>query len=207
MAVTYPLTIPTITSPRSIAFRQVNAITLSQSPFTFQQQSIAHTGQRWEADINLPPMKNARARLWIAWLSSLKGYRGTFTMGDPVGAIAEGEAGGIPVVAGAGQTGSELGINGASTSQTDWLKAGDYIQLGSGSTATLHMSLNDVDTDSGGAATIDIWPDIRTAPTDNAAVVVANTAGLWRLNSNQINWDVNQSSIYGISFTAVQAIV
>ena len=207
MAVSYPLTLPTITSPKSISFRQINAITLSQSPFTFQQQAISHTGQRWEADINLPPMNNARAKLWIAWLSSLKGYRGTFTMGDPVGAIAEGEAGGSPLVAGSDQTGNEINVDGASTSQTDWLKAGDYIQLGIGATATLHMSLNNVDTDIGGAAIIDLWPDIRTAPTDNAAVVVANTVGLWRLNSNQINWDVNQASIYGISFTAVQAIV
>ena len=206
MAISYPLSLPTTVGIRAISLRQVNAVALSQSPFTYKQQAISHVGQRWEADISLVPMKATLAREWIAWLSSLKGYRGTFTMGDYSGATAQGEAGGTPIVAGASQTGSTLDIDGATTTQTGWLKAGDYIQLGTGATATLHMNLTDADTVAG-ATTLDLWPDIRTAPADNAAVTVANTVGLWRLNANQVSWDVNSASIYGLNFTAVEAIV
>jgi hypothetical protein len=39
---------------------------------------------------------------------------------------------GTPVVNGASQSGSSLVVDGAATSQTGWLLAGDYIQLGTG---------------------------------------------------------------------------
>lgn len=207
MATTYPLTFPTHTGIRSITLRQANVVALSHSPFTFKQQAISHAGQRWEADIALLPMGNADAKAWIAWLSSLKGQRGTFVMGDPTGATPLGSAGGSPLVNGANQTGSELVLDGATVSQTGWLKAGDYVQLGAGSSSTLHMVLADADSDVSGNVALDIWPDMRTPPVDNAAVVVSSAKGLWRLNTNLISWDVNVMSRYGITFNCVEAIV
>lgn len=205
MTISYPLSLPTVTGRRTITFRQVNAVALTQSPFTFKQQAIQHTGQRWEADVTLPPMSVGEAKVWIGWLSSLKGQFGTFTMGDPVGGTLSGVGGGTPLVNGADQTGDELVIDGAPASTTGWLSAGDYIQLGSGDTSRLHMVLVDVDTDAGGNATLDLWPSVRIAPIDNAAVTISNTVGLWRLNSNSMMWDINVASQYGMSFTAVEA--
>lgn len=206
MAISYPLTLPTATGIKAVTLRQVNQNSLTQSPFTFKQQTIAHTGQRWEADIMLPPMSEADARVWIAWLSSLKGFFGTFLMGDPTGSTPQGSAGGTPLVNGASQTGAELVIDGATPSQTGWLKAGDYVQLGSGSSTSLHMQLVDADSDGSGNVTLDLWPNVRVAPADNAALTVTGCVGQWRLNSNEMMWDVNQASIYGISFSAVEAI-
>lgn len=206
MAITYPLTLPTSVTARNVTFRQVNAVALSQSPFTFQQQAVAHTGQRWECDFMLPPMARVTAADWIGFLSSLKGQLGTFLMGDPAGQAALGEAGGTPLVNGASQTGDELIIDGASTSQTDWLKRGDYIQLGTSGSTALHMVMKDVDTNSSGDAILDLWPSIRTAPADNAAVTVSATKGRWRLAANQMSWDINSASHHGLSFTAIEAI-
>lgn len=227
MAISYPLSFPDYTGITHITLRQVSAAKLTESPFTFKQQSIVHTGQRWEADVSLPPMKAEDAKKWIAWLSSLRGTRGTFLMGDPTGATA---AGSLPTllptlildfvngayntitdgvyayVNGSNQTGGSLNISTSAISTTGFLLAGDYIQLGSGSTTSLHLVLQDVDTDSAGDATLELWPDVRTAPVDEATVTVTNPQGLWRLSTNQFMWDINSASTFGIMFTAVEAV-
>ena len=206
MAISYPLTLPSHTGIAQIDFRAINTVGMSMSPFTYAQQVVAHSGQRWEADITLPPMKRADAEQWIAWLISLRGQLGTFTLGDPTGAIPRGSAGGTPVVNGADQVGGTLAIDGCTASQTGWLKAGDYIQLGSGSTATLHKVFQDADSDGSGNVSLDIWPYIRSAPTDGSTVVTSNTVGKFRLASNEQNWSINEASIYGMTFGAVEAI-
>lgn len=199
-------TLPTATGFQSISIRQAQRVRLTDSPFTFVQQVLSYAGQRWEADITLPPMKHTAAREWIAFLSQLHGPTHTFTMGDPLGATAAGEAGGTPLVAGASQTGATLNVDGCTVSQTDWLKAGDYIQLGTGADARLHMVTADVDTDGTGAATLTLWPDITTAPSDNDSVIVSDTVGAWRLASSTIGWDANEASVYGLTFSAVSVV-
>ena len=85
---------------------------MSMSPFTYQQQAVAHAGQRWEVDVTLPAMNRADAEQWVAFLVSLRGRFGTFTLGDPVGASPRGSAGGTPLVNGASQIGGTLNIDG-----------------------------------------------------------------------------------------------
>tara|TARA_R100000655_G_scaffold44042_1_gene80633 strand:- start:4030 stop:4368 length:339 start_codon:yes stop_codon:yes gene_type:complete len=112
MAITYPLASPTHVKPSNITFRAVNTVGMSMSPFTYQQQLVAHAGQRWECDVTLPAMSRADAEQWVAFLVSLRGRFGTFTLGDPVGASPRGSAGGTPLVNGASQTGGTLNIDG-----------------------------------------------------------------------------------------------
>ena len=210
MAISYPLSLPTVSGIAQINLRAVNAVGISESPFTFKQQIIEHSGQRWEADVSMPPMQRENAERWISFLVSLNGVRGTFLLGDPNAATPRGSASttpGTPVVNGAGQTGDSLTIDGCPNNATGYLKAGDYIQLGGGSSATLHKVLSDVDTNGIGQASLDLWPYIRNAPADDSTVVVSNAKGLFRLGSNQTDWSINQAAIYGITFSALEAIV
>jgi len=209
MAISYPLSLPQTTAIRQVDLRAINAVAISRSPFTFGSQVHAYAGQMWQADITLKPMRRADAEQWIAWLISLRGQYGTFLLGDPLGCTPRGLAStlaGTPVVNGAGQTGGSLNITGASRNKTGWLLAGDYIQLGSGSSSTLHKVLQNVNTDGSGNATLDLWPHIRTAPANGSTVVVSNARGLFRLSSNEQSWSVNEASIYGITFGAMEAL-
>ncbi len=205
MAITYPLSLPNanIAKVRMVAN---DIVGVSQSPFTAAQQVYRYTGQFWEADITLPPMKRADAEYWISFLMKLNGPYGTFLLGDPNGQTARGVATGTPLVNGAGQTGNELITDGWTNSTTGILKAGDYIQIGTGLTSRLYKVLDDVNSNGSGAATLTIWPDLRTAPADNAAITVANPKGLFRLNSAQTTWDINEASIYGMTFGAREAL-
>lgn len=205
MAITYPLSLPNanIAKVRMIAN---DVVGVSQSPFTAAQQVYRYTGQFWEADVTLPPMKRADAEYWISFLMKLNGPYGTFLLGDPNGQTARGVATGTPLVNGGSQTGNELVTDGWTNSTTGILKAGDYIQIGTALTSRLYKVLDDVNSDGSGNATLTIWPDLRTAPADNTAITVANPKGLFRLNSAQTTWDINEAAIYGMTFGAREAL-
>jgi hypothetical protein len=64
----------------------------------------------------------------------------------------------------------------------------------------------DADTDGSGNATLTLWPNVRTAPSNGATVTVQSAKGRWRLAGNESEWSVNEASIYGISFSAMEAI-
>lgn len=207
MTVSYPLSLPSSAGIAEIKMTAENVTVMTRSPTSRVQQVLAYPGQQWMATVSMPPMDRDDAEEWVAFLMALKGSAGTFTMGDPTGVTARGEAGGSPLVNGASQTGGTLMIDGATTSQTNWLKAGDYIQLGDASDPDLHKVLCAADTDVGGATTLDIWPDLRSSPADNAAVTVSNTKGLWRLAGGSQSWSYSASQVmYGLMFFAVEAI-
>jgi len=209
MAISYPLSLPTSIGIASITLGAENAVAISQSPFTYSQQIVQHPGQRWTASVSLPPLRRDLMEPWVAFLLSLKGQYGTFLLGDPNCATPRGSASvtpGTPVVKGASQTGDELDIDGLPTSVTGYLLAGDYIQLGTAGTSTLHKILTDVNSNGSGEATLDLWPSIRTAPLDNATVVVSAAKGKFRLANNIQQWEINNMSNYGITFDCVEAI-
>ena len=209
MAISYPLATPTNKTIQQVAFFARNTVAISQSPFTYSQQVHKWTGQRWEADVTLPPMKRADAEEWISFLVKLKGSYGTFLLGDPNAATPMGTASsspGTPVVNGASQTGNTLNIDGVPASQTGDLKAGDYIQLGSGSSARLYKVLDDADSNGSGEVELTIYPDLRSSPSDDSTVVVSNAVGLFRLTTPTHNWAISMDGFYSLSFGASEAI-
>lgn len=202
MAITFPLALPTEPSPSRIRFTPYAMVSVGVSPFTGHQQVYEHQGQLWKLDFDLPPMQRADAEEWIAFLLSLNGRYGTFAMGDPAGATPRGVATGTPLVKGASQTGKVLLTDGWTISTTNIMRKGDYIQLGT----SLHKLMKDVNSDSGGNATLDIWPRLRASPADNATITVSNCKGLFRLTKNEMVWEISVGLEYGFSIEAVEAL-
>ena len=218
MAITYPLTMPTVTGMARISLRAINGTLLTRSPFTFKEQVQTFGAQRWEADISLPPMKRAAAETWIAWLMSLKGQRGTFYLSDPTAYTPRGSARDTNTIEVFNNGDTIVPANDTIYFDTDqdnvtgYLKAGDYIQLGIGADGTqhLHKVLQDVNTDENGGCEVVIWPNIRRVAhkvDDYADIKVQNTAGIFRLNSSETTWDINQAQTYGLNFSAVENII
>jgi len=211
MAITYPISLPTDSSaqPTQTTFRIVRAISKSQSIFTGAQQVYQYPGEWWEAEITMPPMKHALAREWIAALTSMRGYVGQMYLGDWDARTARGTASssaGTPLVNGASQTGNSLIIDGATASQTGYLKKGDYIQIGSGLTQRLHMVVEDANTDGSGNSTLSIEPALRSSPDNNTAITVANTKGVFRLVGS-FEWTANSISTYGFTFAVKEYLL
>jgi len=385
MDLSSPLNTPTNIGIANITLSAENAVAISQSPFTYQQQVVVHPGQRWAASISLPPMKRQDAEYWIAFLLSLKGQIGTFLLGDPncvnaqgaasarrnllarteqfenaywsktnasvvpdsivapngtttadtlidntvssvhviyklltfvsgttytlsiyakqqsdrnlrvllpdtafganssavfnvtTGAVIStgvdittttepvgdgwfrfsisktatisangdirfnllsppstityvGDGSGVyiwgaqleigsapteyqgviasydPLVNGGSQVGDTLVIDGCSPNAVGFLLPGDYIQIGSSTTAQLYKVLTQVDTDASGNATLDIWPNLRSSPADNAVLTFINAKGRFRLKDNVTQWGINEISSYGITFDCVEVL-
>lgn len=194
MALNYPLSTPTTIGIESIELRAVNAVVVSQSPFTYKQQVISHGGQKWEASVTIPSVHRDKAAEWKALLVGLKGQVGTFLLGDPDYATPQGTVSSCTLTGNAGD-------ESVSVVMTGTLKAGDYIQLGSGSSAKLHQVLLDQD----GDGNLEIWPSLRSDYA-GATVVFNNPKGVFRLSNNVTSWSINNASIYGISFEAVEAL-
>jgi len=194
MAISYPLNTPTTIGIESIELRAVNAVATSQSPFTYKQQVVSHTGQKWEASVTIPSVRRDKAAEWKAMLVALKGQAGTFLLGDPDYASPRGTVSSCSVTGNAGDETVDVTMTGS-------LLAGDYIQLGSGSAAKLHQVL----IDQTGDGQLEIWPALRSDYSSQTAVT-DNPKGVFRLNQNISSWSINNASFYGISFEAVEVI-
>lgn len=203
MAISYPLSLPSNIGMASIELRANNVVAVSQSPFTLKHTVHAYDGQAWEADITLPPMNRDDAESWIAFLMSLKGRYGTFLLYDPAAKTPRGTMRDDDITHVDGDAGDDTISLNATSGKT--LKAGDYIQIGTNSDATLHKVLVDF-TATGSNADLEIWPKLRTDREDVTSVSVQSAEGLFRLSDNMTAWSVNDASFYGISFGAMEVV-
>lgn len=194
MAISFPLSTPTTIGIESIELRAVNAVATSQSPFTYKQQIVSHGGERWEASVTIPSVRRDKAAEWKAMLVSLRGPVGTFLLGDPDYATPRGTVESCVLSGNAGDSTVSVVMTGT-------LLAGDYIQLGTESSAKLHQVLVDQD----GDGNLEIWPSLRSDYTDET-VITSSPKGVFRLKENITSWSINNASFYGISFEAVEAI-
>jgi hypothetical protein len=203
MAITYPLALPTTAIPKAIKFSPVAVVAQTVSPFTLQEEVFEHQGQMWAAQVQLPSMIGADGEAWAAWKLALNGSFGSFLMGDPVNTSPSGTGGGAPIANGAATTGAkEFNTKGWNPSETV-LKAGDWIQLPN---YRLHKILVDVVSDGGGDATLDIFPRLRDDLDDAAVLILSNTVGIWRMTDDAMTWDIGEAQIYGVNFSAREAL-
>jgi len=170
---------------QNMTMRLRSATSISTSPFTYDQQTFQHQGVRWEAEVTLPPLTRADAKQVEAFFASLRGQGQTFTMGNPlhnvtaVGTITSGSRNTTSV------TGSVAGA-----------VAGDYFELN----GALYIITEIAE------STFDIMPPLRTAITSATSMDFTLPQGNWRLASNEIEWNINQASLYGFTFACVEAI-
>jgi len=168
----------------SMTMRLRSATAISQSPFTYDQQVYQHQGVRWEAEVQLPPLKRAEAKQVEAFFASLRGQANTFTLGNPLHNTTA--------------TGTGTGAVNATTITGSFTGAvaGDYFEIG----GALYIV-----TEVNSASSIDIMPPLRVAAS-SSPLDFTLPKGTWRLATNEIGWSINQASLYGFTFACVEAI-
>ena len=192
MAISYPVSTPTDIGIADIQLSATNAVAVSKAPFTFATQVHAYSGEMWSASVTIPTVRKELAEPWVAFLLSLRGQYGTFLLGDPNRTTPQGTASSASI------TGS-TGDRSVTVSMVGTLLAGDYIQLGSGSSARLHKVL----VDKSGSGTLEIWPALRSNYSSSSATLT-NAKGVFRLASNSTQWGIGSSSAYSIQFDAME---
>ena len=205
-APTYPLNHPATPAFRNSSWRLVRQNAMAESPFTGQQQVFEYDYALWTAEISLPPMIRSQAAAWEAFFMKLHGRVGTFLLGDPDAQSAQGSITGSNTLSANASVGDfTLTISTGQNSITGIFKAGDYIQLGSGASSKLHMVVDDANSNSSGIVSVQIEPKVKVAVSSSAAIVVSNPRCLMRMTSDELGWDADHVSKYGITFACTEA--
>lgn len=207
MSITYPITLPTSPGFSKAKFTMESAVALSESPFTFEQQTYVHQGQRWRVMISLPKMRRSQAAAWIAAMAQLNGRAGTFLLGDPDAKSPQGQGTGAPEVSpGADAMGQNtVRTAGWTAGITGILKAGDHIGFGTGSDSRMYMLVQDATSDGSGNATLTVWPNLRRASVNGESVFLTYPKTQFRLDA-PFAWDADEVSTFEVSFSATEAL-
>lgn len=167
-------------------------------------QTSALPGDKWTATITFTNRQGAEARTIWAFITSLRGRSGRFWFSPFDHPVPEGAAGGLPMVKGSGQTGSELIIDGCTGNTTGWLLAGDYFQVGN----ELKLITEDIDTDASGNAVLKFVPPLRTSPADNAPIITSNPSCVMMLSDDQqARQQVQPGHIYALTMACEEALI
>lgn len=199
MTISFPLTFPT-TGIREIVFTPRKVVGVNTAPDSLVAQTYEWPGERWEAQVTPPPLARQDGEAFAAFLVSLRGPVGSVLLGDPAGATPLGSASatpGTPQVDGAHSARSRtLALKTGLGTVANYLRAGSWLSLGTGSSRRLHKILVDVSLDSSGKATLDIWPSLRSAVSNNAPVYLSSTTGKFMLNTSAPQYTIDVGSMF-----------
>tara|TARA_A200000159_G_scaffold82262_1_gene76033 strand:- start:90 stop:683 length:594 start_codon:yes stop_codon:yes gene_type:complete len=197
MPVTFPRTFPTVNGSSIIekmTIRQVNAVAVQQSPYTYQQQIQDFGGQRWEAEVTIRPLAHAEALAFQGFLASLQGQKNTFLLGNPI-ATSNNASNDIRLSSSHDAGDSTLAVL---VNTFHEASAGQFFSISD----RLYMFLEDVDAN----GTYDITPPLRSDASAYSNCVTNLPKGTWRLASNKIDWDISKAGLYSFTFACVEAL-
>ena len=208
----FPLPSPTTYGVGTLSWSAVSNDAYGRAPFTLDLIKQIFDGRMWAGTLTIVPLKDADGRALSAWLTALRRAgtnAGTFLLGDPAASEPLGSAKdtpGTPIVSGADQTGEALNVSGLPNNATGYLLAGDYVQLGTGATSRLYKTLDDVDADGSGLATMNLWPPVRSAPANGATITVSDPVGLFVSPSAVSTWQNRPGFYTGITIDVAEVV-
>lgn len=199
MTIVYPLTIPG-DFISNILWREVHTVGRSVSPFTASIQKQVFRGQYWAASITWAPLNSDEGEELGAILSALFGPEGTCVIPDVMNPTPRGAASDVTLqtalaVDGGDQVGRVLNIKNAPPSITNYLIAGDKIQIGPNTRPRLYKVLQPVNTQVDGTAQISLWPNLKPN-FNNDPVSIVNPLGFFELVDNRLEYSVESPDIF-----------
>jgi hypothetical protein len=195
------LTFPSIVPMRTEWALESNTQSFN-SPLSRSIQTRELTGSRWLANMIFTDLSNTEARVLAAFLAQLRGQSGRFFLFDHSHSSPRGVGTGSPLVNGASQTGTSLITDGWTPSQTNIMRAGDYVEFNN----ELKMVVADVNSDGGGNATLTVEPPMRSSPANNAVITVTQaTATMMLQDDAQARWVNRPGTFSSFSVSAVEA--
>ena len=199
---TYPITMPEGNIAR-MELGTESAQQVSESPRSFARHVIDWGGERWRAQVTIQRGDYTQTAPWRAFLTKMRGSEGSFYL-NPYGEGGAAQLGnwmaqrrqGTAIRVKTGQVIDDHRITLTTSARiNNAFIAGDFIQLGSGSNARLHMILDDISI-TGNDTTINVWPKPRAnlsmGSTTDRTVNIENPHGVFyfRLGVTEIKYSV-----------------
>jgi hypothetical protein len=152
-------------------------------------------GQKFTLTLSYPPMTRQNFAPIKAFIMKQRARLNTFTIIPPVISNAQGVATGTISVDGAISAGATTcTIDGMTLSTNGILKAGDYFRFTG--QEKVYMCVEDLDADGTGSGTLTFEPPLRTAVTDDTALVYDNVDFTVRLRNDVQEYSFVTNNLY-----------
>jgi hypothetical protein len=186
-----------------VKFSLISRSQAMESELNGSIQTGALPGDYWQAQFTVVDLMGRDARLFSAFVNSLRGRQGRFYLSPPGCGTPLGTALGTGLVQGAGQTGSTLVTDGWTANQAELFAIGDFFQVGS----ELKQITATAASSAGGVSTLTFTPPLRSSPADNAAIVKTNPVCIMMAaDDNQGSFDLSGPRIYAFNFSCREPI-
>jgi hypothetical protein len=116
------------------------------------------------------------------------------------------ERGTGPRIDGAGQSGTQLATWNWTASQTNILRAGDYIAFDTALGRSLHQIVLDANSDANGRAVVQLEPPLRGSPPDNALIITSSASCIMGLVEDSVSWESDAQGVLRLSFAAEERL-
>lgn len=189
------IVLPSRPAPRGITPRLLTKRRDLEPTFGGPVTRVRRLGTRWAFDVELPPMMYADAMAWVAALSSAEADTVLLSLPQPGFNVG---SPGAPLVAGAGQLGSLLNLDGF---EPYTAKAGQWFSLIMGGRRYVHQVAADMTAASGAMTGLKINPMLRRSPADNTVAEFAQPKVEGFLSGRDTSWTVDVARTVGLSFT------
>jgi hypothetical protein len=152
-------------------------------------------GQKFTLTLSYPPMTRQNFAPIKAFIMKQRARLNTFTIIPPVVSNAQGVASGTISVDGSVSAGATTcTIDGMTVSTNGILKAGDYFRFSGAD--KVYMAVEDLDADGTGSGTLTFEPPLRTAVTDDTALVYDNVDFTVRLRNDVQEYSFVTNNLY-----------
>lgn len=171
------------------------------SPVGQAVQRIFRLGDKFAADIVMPPMVRATADKWFSKL--MQGMRSTVVFDWPLPDAGVGTPG-APLVNGAGQIGTSLTLDGFTALYP--IKDGQFFSIVQSGRRYLHMVTADVTASGDGQATVSFLPMLRISPSDNAVVEFAQPKIEGLIQADDLRFPIGVDHIVALTFSITEQV-
>lgn len=184
--------------PSAASISLIANTALYASPLIGSAQTLDRQGMKWKFVYTFDNVSGDERAQLMGLIAIVRGQANRFRV-DVYDNPRRGAYGGTPLVAGAGQSGMTLNIDGATPSVTDWIMFGDYFSVTVNGIPELKMATSNASSNGSGAVVLSFQPRLRASPADNATIqvedgVLATPRGIFVLESAENGWTSRPNS-------------
>ena len=195
-------TFPTSPAASSVSITSLEPTLVSISQ-NLKRQVRKRGGQRWQLEVEFPPMTRSEFAPIYAFAIKQKGQFETFTYVPPIVSTSQGDTTESPVVDGALTVGtSSATIDGLTASESGIIKAGDFFKFSGHS--KIYMATADLDADGTGHGTLSFAPDLLNAVANDETITFAAVPFTVAFTQNLTQFNTDTTALYGFSMSLIE---
>lgn len=192
-----PVSLPTWPWPARMTPRLVSARNEMSAAFGGNVQRFNRMGSRHAIDVVMPLMPYEEAQDW----SAIDAEDDTVVMNIPQPGLDTG-APGVPLVAGAGQTGTTLNLDGLTPYYV--LRRRQWLSIITGGTRYAYRVKTEVAANGSGVVAVVLTTMLRTSPADNDVVEIGEPKIEGFATVPEGAWETDTGGLVGLSFTITE---